>query len=177
MKRIAAIILLICLVAPPGGTYLYIYLKKISLKKEVAKIINNQLDENDVVILRFTEEEKNIVLEWKHEGEFEYAGHMYDIVDQGIDGNTTWYKCYRDHKETRLNLEKRKLVARALNQDPKNKTQNNQIKIFFSNILNHEQFSWDSENFACSEKCFSILTFHFDPVELVPDSPPPKLTS
>ena len=177
LKRIVTIIILLCLIAPLCGSYLYIYLKKISIKKEVAEIIKSQPDEKDVIVLTFSEEEKNTVLEWKHDREFEFRGRMYDIIDHRKEGELYIYTCYKDHKETSLNREKEKLIAKSLGQDPQQKKQDKQIKNLFSTLFCKDYFAWSSNINPPSNFEFLIFNFKFSSIIIAPLAPPPKFLS
>ncbi|MFH1049421.1 MAG: hypothetical protein V1779_00660 [bacterium] len=47
------------------------------------------LDKDELVLLKFTEEELVLKLRWEHSKEFEYHYQMNDIVDQAIQGDFT----------------------------------------------------------------------------------------
>ena len=169
LKRLFSILLISVILLPFSGTYLFFHFKEIQIKKEVNVFIQNKIEEKDIITLRFSDKEIKTRLVWKHSREFIFEGNMYDIVDQGVDGNITWYRCYRDHKETRLIKKKEKLVARAIGNDPAQKKQSERVKQIFKTSFQIKPFAWNINLPQPSIILFSI--FHF-PFSIFPPSPP-----
>lgn len=161
------------LLAPVMGTLAVFHLYRYQIRKEVTEIIIRGMKE-EWVDLAFSSSEINTKLKWKHSLEFEFEGHMYDIVEQRIEGDTVIYTCYKDDKETRLNQELDKTVARALGQDPVQKNRNERIANFFKNLYQPAYF-----NFDLNPECRQHATSTIDNRQLAiiwisPPSPPPK---
>ena len=161
MKNILAILLISVILLPISGTYLFFHFKEIQIKKEVNEFIQNKIEEKDIITLRFSDKEIKTRLVWKHSREFIFEGNMYDIVDQGVDGNMTWYRCYRDHKETRLYKEKEKRIARAIGNDPAQKKQSERTKQIFKTSFQIKPFAWNINFPQPSIILFSIFHFPF----------------
>ena len=142
---------------------------------EISAMINKGLNEKDLIILKFTDKETKTKLNWKHSREFEFDGHMYDIVEQGREGNSFWYKCYRDHKETRLYKEKEKLIAKALGNDPFQKKQNEKIRNFFKTVFQLDDFIKKDVIFNPSIIHYSLFTIHYSLFLPSPPTPPPEI--
>lgn len=169
LKRLFSILLISVILLPISGTYLFFHFKEIQIKKEVNEFIQNKIEEKDIITLRFSDKEIKTRLVWKHSREFIFEGNMYDIVDQGVDGNMTWYRCYRDHKETRLFNEKEKRIARAIGNDPAQKKQSERIKQILKTAFQNKSINWNILLPPPSIILFSI--FHF-PFSIFPPSPP-----
>jgi hypothetical protein len=138
-------------------------------KKLAAELVDEKL-----VDLTFSAEEIEKKLKWKRSREFLLEGQMYDIVRQAQHGDSITYTCYRDHKETRLNIEKKKLIARALGQDPVRKQQNEKIINFFSNLFLKETQIWNNIFSAPSLAHYASNIKHYALVIIPPPSPPPE---
>jgi hypothetical protein len=137
-------------------------------------MIRAGLPGKDIVLLKFTREESATRLTWKHSREFEYNGQMYDIVDQSLSGDSIFYTCYKDQKETRLNDKKERLIAKALGQDPVQKNQAERIKNLFNTVFSRDVFAWQPYLPQPSIFNFSFLIFNFSLFTQAPPSPPPK---
>jgi hypothetical protein len=174
LKTSVVIFLLACLLLPFSGSYLFFHFKKGRIKNEIIVKIEAGLQEKDLIILGFTKEEIETRLDWKHSREFEFNGRMYDIVRQSQAGDSVFYTCYQDHKETRLNAEKEKLIARALGQDPFQKKQTERIKNFFNTVFSQDAFSWKPCLIQPSTFHYSLLVFHYSLFAQAPPYPPPK---
>lgn len=167
--------LLASLTAPFWGTYIFLKHNKNKIRKEIAGMILTGLDKKDLILLKFTKEETETELNWKHAGEFEYNGQMYDIVEKHQAGDTTWYYCYKDNKETRLNSEQDRLVARAMGQDPVQKSQTEKIMNFFKTFYRPDVFNWKPFTSLTSIFHFSFFIFNYSSLSLSPPAPPPKI--
>ncbi len=93
LKNFFAILLIFCLFLPIFGTIGYLHLEKKKHRKEIRKQIFSGIKENELVVLSFSKEEILTRLNWKHDGEFEFAGHMYDIVKKDDHGGSITYHC------------------------------------------------------------------------------------
>jgi len=168
-------LLLVSLTAPFLGTYFFLHYNTNKIRKEIAGMILSGLDKKDLVVLKFTREETETRLNWKHAGEFEYSSQMYDIVEKHQDGDTVWYYCYQDHKETRLNNEMKRLVTRAAGKDPCQKSQTEKIVNFFKTDYQLDIFNWKPYSPQTTIFNFSFLIFNYSSLSLSPPAPPPKL--
>ena len=174
MKKSILILLLVCLMTPFTGSYLFLHYKKNKIRKEVTAMINSGVKEKDLIVLKFTKDESETKLNWKHSREFELAGQMYDIVNQSQEGDSVFYTCYKDCKETRLNSEKEKLIAKALGQDPLQNKQSERMKNFFKTVFSQDVFAWKPHFIQPSTFHYSLLVFHYSLFTQAPPSPPPK---
>jgi hypothetical protein len=144
------------------------------IRKEISELLNSGSNAKDLVTLKFTREEALNSLNWKHHREFEFNGEMYDVADKGTNGDTLWFRCYKDHKETRLNMQKDKLMAKALGSDPLKKSQEKQIKNFFQTLFSQDKSAWNPYQALPSPFHYSLFTIHYSLFSDSPLSPPPK---
>ena len=80
-------------------------------KKEIEDHIAAGISKSDLVLLIFSTEETRTLLRWEHSREFEYKRQMYDIVETKSLGDTVYYWCRWDQKETKLNEQLRELAT------------------------------------------------------------------
>jgi len=88
LNKSIATLLIVCLLMPLAGSYLFLHFKKNKIRKEVTALINSGIKEKDLLVLKFTKEESETKLNWKHSREFIYNGRMYDIVNQSQQGDS-----------------------------------------------------------------------------------------
>lgn len=175
LKKSNTILFLVFLTAPFLGTYIFLQYNKMEIRKEVSVKIYSGPDKKDLVLLKFTIEESETKLNWKHAGEFEYCGQMYDIVEKRQEGDSIWYSCFHDFKETRLNKEVARLVNRTLGHDPYQKSQTDKLTDFFKTVFWQDAFAWKPYASLYSILNFSFLIFNYSSLAFSPPSPPPKL--
>ncbi|MBW6460605.1 MAG: hypothetical protein K0B08_08530 [Bacteroidales bacterium] len=173
MRKILAMLMICILLAPVMGTLAVFHLYRYQIRKEVTEIIIRGMKE-EWVDLAFSSSEIKTKLKWKHSREFEFEGQMYDIVEQRIEGDTVIYTCYKDDKETRLNQELDKTVARALGQDPVQKNRNERLANFFKNLYQPGSCIWSPTSFSPSTLTFEPCPLNYLSLYIIPPSPPPK---
>ena len=92
------------------------------------------MDKDELVLLKFTEKESQTKLRWEHSKEFEYQGQMYDIVEKEIKGDTTYYWCWWDHEETKLNRRLDEFVDKVLENNPQNRDRQEELAEFYKKL-------------------------------------------
>lgn len=148
--------------------------QKIQIKKEVKEYIDSNTDAERLVLLKFTELEKQEKLHWEHSAEFEYQNQMYDVVKSEVHGDTTFYWCWHDIEETEINQQLKALTCLSFDDSPEKdgflqKFQNlyksfyhSNRELSFKNIPTQNQGIWND-------------TQHIQTINMLdPDSPPPK---
>ena len=131
---LAGILLLFCFIAPLAVTYTILQLQKKQIKKEVKWEIIAGLNKEELVLLKFTQEETQKNLRWQDSKEFEFKGQMYDLVEKSMKGDTVFYWCWVDDKETKLNQQLEKLVAFALGNNQQRKNNQEQLTDFYKSL-------------------------------------------
>lgn len=173
--KVAGTLLLFCLIAPLVATFACLHYQKAMVRKEVKHTIIAGIDKNELVLLRFTEEESKTRLRWEHSKEFEFLGQMYDVVEKEIKGDTTYYWCWLDNKETKLNKQLDGLVAKILGNNPYKKEKQEKLVEFIKNLfyIGHPEISVFSiqtkQNFLTYDESYSS-------VFLTPPFPPPRMS-
>ena len=116
------------------ATYVVLRLQKKQVQREVKQKIIAGISNEELILLKFTEKEKQTQLNWKHSKEFEHKGETYDIVKASVVGDTTYYWVWWDHEETKLNKQLSRLVSIALDNDPKNQENQKRLQHFFKSL-------------------------------------------
>jgi hypothetical protein len=174
-SKIVGILLSFCFAAPVATTFVMLHYQKKQVKREIKRKIIAGIDKEELVLLKFTEVEKQTELNWKHAREFEFRGSMYDIVETEFHGDTTYYWCWWDYEETQLNKQLDELVTIDLGNNPENDENQKRLHTFFKSLYCSE--TDQKETFVFRElKCkyFSSpdlyrTLIHFPPV------PPPEI--
>lgn len=161
------------MVLPFAGTFLVHKIQKKQIKRTIKRKIIAGIDKSELVLLKFTEKEKQTQLRWEHSKEFEYRGQMYDITDFQAVGDTTYYWCWWDYEETNLNKQLNKKLSESLEGNPLN--QKRQLKLFsFLNTLFWDQIQISiPENFFFLSKTEFIFSENHYSTLLYSQPPPP----
>lgn len=117
---VRASILLSAFILPAAATYVALHIAQKHIAKSVKHGIIAGMDREELVLLQFTVAESQSQLEWEHDREFSYAGHMYDIVEQEQCGDVISYWCWRDDAETAIKNQLQSLMNRTAGSDTNN---------------------------------------------------------
>lgn len=115
------------------------------MKREVKWTMIAGLDKDELVLLKFTKAD-SAELRWEHAREFEHHGEMYDIVERSLQGDTTYYYCWWDHEETKLNKKLQSILANIWQSNSNKKEQEDHLmalykSLFISNeVVNYSTF-------------------------------------
>lgn len=133
-SKFISILFILSLTIPIGSTFVFLKIQKRNIRKEVKWKMISGIDKDELVLLEFTEDEKK-QLKWKHSKEFEFEGEMYDIVDFKTINNTTYYWCWWDHEETKLNKELDELVSFILGTNRTRKKNQENLQHFLKTLF------------------------------------------
>lgn len=103
IKLLANILIVSLLLFQSAGMGLIYSLQLGAARHEVKQRLKHGVPEEDRVLLKIPlslEQTENDVFHRVHAGEFRYKGEMYDILKSESHGDTTWYVCIHDVKES-----------------------------------------------------------------------------
>ncbi|MBK9107612.1 MAG: hypothetical protein IPM92_04310 [Saprospiraceae bacterium] len=173
-SKFISLLLISCLLVPACMTYSYLQLQKRQVKKEVKKLLISGIDREDLVLLKFTDEEMKSQLQWEHSKEFKFKGEMFDVVERNIVGDTTYFWCWWDYKETKLCKLLDQLTNYAVGNLPEQRDHQERLYSFFKSLFITEPLI--SLDIAITPKKKRIFEVHeyFTSTIIVPPAPPPK---
>jgi len=174
-SKVLGILLIFCFVAPLATTYIILKYQKKQVKREVKWKMIIGIDKEELVLLKFTEEEKQTQLNWNDSKEFEYKGEMYDIVETKIVGDTIYYWCWLDNEETELNKKIDDIVFYVLGHDKQRKESQKRIEnlyksLYFNPLPNWNYFVIQSDRTTIPYK-YSYKSISYPPLV-----PPPEIS-
>lgn len=105
MRKTAALLLFWLLILPSAGFLFVFLIPRAQIHREIRERLQMDIPEGELILLKIpsTVEEGNDPSFIRfHAREFRYQGNMYDVVRQEEHGDTTWYYCLHDEKETEL---------------------------------------------------------------------------
>jgi hypothetical protein len=174
LKKIISIFLIIVLFAPFWLTFSIYHLEKKTIKKSVKKLLISQLDENQLVTLKFSKDELYIKLRWEHSKEFEFNEVMYDIVKSEEKADSVTYLCWQDDEETALNRNFLDMLQSALQKDKKaNKLFSQLVSAQFNYLLFEFPFL-GKNNLYKTIFYFSQINNFYKSINISPSPPPPN---
>lgn len=175
MKKLPAIFFICCLLVPYTG-FMFLQYQKAMVHKEVKQQMIAGIGKEELVLLRFTLVESETNLRWEHSGEFEFHDEMYDVVVSETRGDSIFYWCWWDRKETKLNMQLDNLIAQTMERDPQQKGQQQRLFNFFQDF---PQFTYSDKNTEpkYTQLLLSVYTVsNYSAILQPPPDPPPRKT-
>ncbi len=132
------------------------------------------LNDSELHLITLNEAQFQSDLQWKHEGEFEYEGFMYDIVKREKVADTYFFWCWKDDKETALNKKLDQLLADLFGNNPKERQTHINLLQFYGSVFYVDVEMWRPTSLSVKVKKlpFSYINLYRSMV-LGPDDPPP----
>ncbi len=177
-ERIIAIVFLFVLCAPVATIYTFLQFEKSAIRRDIKGRMIAGMEHEELTLLKFTKEEVKTQLLWEHSKEFEYNGQMYDVVSQEIKGDSIFYRCWWDYKETKLNKKLKKMVASAFDQNEDNRALQKSFFSYLGSFFCTDLFKWEVEASFNSEVVYKNVLHQtiFNSIKITPPIPPPKLS-
>ena len=177
MKKSLSILIAILFIYNSVGYLIAFKSLQYGIKKEIKSKILGNLDEKELVLIKFLshpDQQQYKLFHWKEENEFEYNGNMFDVVKQYSVNDTIYYYCINDLKENELfgNLNVQ------VDQNMASSTMaNNLIKLFKLTVDQSYLFSFSIDNLVQASKATycSCITPGLLPVQQEIDTPPPEI--
>jgi hypothetical protein len=167
--------MLLCVImATPMLAYLWLHIQKTLARYSVRELLRESPVKNELVLLKFTSSESETKLKWEHSREFEYDHQMYDVVETKVIGDTIYYWCWWDRRETRLNQQLSDWAGKVFHTDPQNREKHCWLLSYFKSLYFIENFyphllppeSW---RLRYNDYCYL-----YDSTAIQPPAPPPK---
>ena len=161
---------------PFWGAYTWLSGHTKLVKQEAALQIRKSIPDEDQILWKFSITEAETQLEWEHSREFEYKGEMYDVIRAETRGDTIWYWCYWDRKESKLKRELNILVANFLGPGTQNRNHERQITDFFRSLyLPSTSGEVNAILKGPDHLCMPPYQWTLSANDLMPPYPPPEL--
>jgi len=176
-RKTIASILLLTFLAPALVLVSWHKVKLYETKKQLKWKLAEAVHSSDLVLFKLTQAEANKQLNWEHEKEFEYQGEMYDVVKKETDGDTLFFYCWWDKKETKLNKKLEDLTTLIFQQNPDKQKNEQRILQYYKSLFSLSNRNWNAFQ-SCSKIEFIAPYVESTQKEyLETPSPPPKVSS
>ena len=144
------------------------------IKRELKHAIISHTDKSAFVLLEFSKEETETKLNWKHSREFAYNNQMYDIVETINKGDSVFYYCWWDHKETKLNKQLSKLLSYVLGHDSKNQDNKKRVSQFFKTFFVNQLVNQEFKLINFNQITFKKINLNYKSRYISPPFAPPQ---
>ena len=102
MKKITAIVLLVCLFLNIIGYHIVFHVRKGEIKADMKKLLRLSDQNTEQFVFSLADKTAIEKLEWEGEDEFRLNGSMYDVIEKKIVNGKWMIRCVSDTKETEL---------------------------------------------------------------------------
>ena len=175
-KAIIPILLSLLLLASSSSLFLTFIIKHAIIRNEIKDRIKSGLPKTSLTLIKKYNEKgrKNLLLKWFRENEFSFNGKMYDVVTEEKHGDTIWYYCLMDEKESSLFNKMGELTRKEIRNDKGIKG----LFLRISNFLSQNFVSVITQNVLQIRDIktiqFAAYFFSVKPFIHKPDTPPPE---
>lgn len=133
------------------------------------------LDKSELVLLAFSKNEAQRLLEWEHDREFEFRGQMFDVVEAAEKGDSVFYRCWPDHAETHLNKQLVQLASGLWENHPSKQEAQKRLLAFFDLLFCAAPIDWQLSAALAQHVEATGRSRHIPPGRLSsPPNPPPE---
>jgi len=174
MQHVLAISLLFSMLFQTAGHFFVFKIQQHQIRREIKQRIKAGVPETELVRFKFLAGKPDPDFQRVEEHEFRYAGKMYDIVRQESHGDTTWYHCISDEKETQLFANLEDLVKKELVENPQHRKQIDEL-LRLSGTLYCSHKIEDFFVFSDEQNVVTLLVFRLKTWDLPPSTPPPEV--
>lgn len=175
MVRWSGIFFILILVFPFLGSWLWLQTHQQAARYDARITLSNIEDDENLVLWKFTTHEAATQLFWEHTREFEYKGEMYDIVRFEKHGDTTWYWCHHDRKESRVKKAMNSLVSTWLGTNPQQHQDQQRILDFLKTLYTHQTIhSTPEDTWTKKQHSTGLYDWLQDP-HIALHTPPPEM--
>jgi hypothetical protein len=152
-------------------------MQQYQIRKEIKHRIKDGIPEEDLILLKlptYLSHRTNSGFQWIHNREFRYQGKMYDVVRRMMYGDTIWYYCLADEKETQLFVHLDELVKQELDKNSERKQQIEKILVLLNSLF---FLSFNDSPLIQPEREFDLIHYVFKPKTWIvePPTPPPNI--
>ena len=179
IHNVISIALLLLILFQSTGYLVIFKVQQQQIRREIKSRIKAGVSEDELVLLKFPtywREVETFQCQFIKDHEFRYNGTMYDIVRQVTRGDSTWYYCLTDEKETFLFAQLDELVKRDMNNNTeRNQQRENLLRLlhtFFCNQPEDPLFISVWEDYKLPRYIFNLNTWYN-----TPQTPPPQSVS
>jgi len=130
VKKSISLALLFFFTVPGAITSTWLQYQKYLTRAEVKTRLLKGMERKDLLLLGLTHEESQNVLTWEDEKEFEYRGHMYDVVETQFTSDSVYFWCWSDDDETDLNEKIAGLIEAETSRDPSRRETEKRLEEF-----------------------------------------------
>lgn len=148
---VSVALLLGCILVVMMGEFLVVKVVQWDIRREMATKIKSGLPDEQILLIKISN--RNIPADFvrKEAHEFRYRGGAYDIIQEEIHGDTTYFYCVFDERETTLYAKIDQRIADEMSNNPERQQQREQLRkkipkfFFFHTDPFLISFKWYSE--------------------------------
>lgn len=177
MRKPISILLLLVFLFQSVGCLVIFKLQQLQVRNEVKHHLLSNLPDSELEIIKISRHEQsdsNSPFHFWESDEFSYSGKMYDVIRREDHGNTTWYYCFPDTRETHVLSQLNKFVKDQMAHDPKKQKQRDEFQRLLNSLFHagNQQYSFVDEFRHPIQMSYS---FHIKTWSCPPLTHPPKL--
>jgi hypothetical protein len=173
MRVLLAIFLLLLMLFQTASHFFVFKIHQYYIRKEIKAQIKAGVPKEALILLKIDKSLEADEFQRVEEDEIRYHGEMYDIVRQENHGDTTWYYCIWDEKESELFAQLDEQVDQQMNQNPEQQKQHELLNRLLGTLYLSENKHHLFLSFISKIPNTSYYSFALKIWEETPPTPPP----
>ena len=158
------------------GYYFVFKVTQCIIRSDIRAMINSGFHREMFILIKIDHPESNPNFKKLDHDEFSYCGRLYDIIEETVKGNTTWYNCINDQQEEQLISGYEKIQSFASGTGSPDKT--NHIESLLHNLVTLALVTGPMNPTVPNSIDFTFCQYSFHPDTSVsgPVPPPPDIS-
>ena len=159
-----------------AGTFTWLQVQKAMVRHAVKQRIIQGMDRHALTFFRFSKEEANRALHWHEDHEFEYRGHMYDVVERREAGGIIELWCWDDKEESAIEAQLSSLSSKLLHQNQERRERQQQVISFLKSLYHVHTLPELPAQRLSAKAAWQETSTQYQSLSLSPAGPPPRLS-
>jgi len=178
MRKLISILLLLVFFFQSVGCLVVFKIQQLQVRREVKHHILSKLADSELSVIKMPKNRKDktgFLYHFIDSDEFSYAGKMYDVVREESHGNSIWYYCYPDKKETKVLAELNDFIRDRTANNPQKKKQRED----YQRLLNSLFYAENQEYLNIERASYHLKSYYLFHIKTWSSSPlthPPQFS-
>jgi len=178
MRKTVSIVLLLVFFFQSVGCLVIFKLQQLQVRQDVKHHFLSNLSNNELEVIKISKnrgDKTNLLNRFTNPDEFSYAGMMYDVIRKESHGDTMWYYCYPDKKETKVLAELDNFIRDQTTNNSQKKKQREDYQRILSSLFpaGYQEYSSIIRPFTHLNSCY---LFHVKTWSSSPLTHPPQFS-
>ncbi len=176
MRKTTAVLMIFIFLLPMVNVT-FLKVQQLHIRHEVKEKLIDQLPDSMLILFKFTPDQRgqnSAGIRWHDKNEFRYRGLMYDIVRSEAHGDSLYFYCFEDSRET-LHMARLECTVRNELENHPGQKSGNLLLLRWLKLQGYPQPSVRNETSSAGIFFISQNLYLSDLWNSAPQTPPPEI--